>query len=330
MKTAVFSAKPFEVDAMEKANVKQTHQLVYLKEQLNENTVTLAEGCQAIAAFSNDNLSAPVLDKLSGIGIKHITLRSAGYDHVDLKHATKLGMLVANVPEYSPYSIGEHAVTMMMNLNRKIRLADRRLRAYNFELDPLVGFDMHGKTVGIIGTGKIGAVVVRILHGFGCKLLGYDVNKDEKLTEKYGLQYVSIEELLENSDIISLHCPLNESTKCMINADAISKMKKGVMLINTSRGAIVSTEDAIKGVESGHIGYLGLDVYENEKGLFFYDHSDQPGKDPLLNRLLEFDNVLVTGHQAFLTETALRNIAETSLYNLGCFEKGQSCPNLLS
>ena len=330
MQVTVYSTKPFEVSALKKANEQHHHELRFVKEQLNKNTVDLAKGCKAVSVFSNDDLSAPVLELLYQKGVRYITLRSVGYDHVDVKRVIELGMRVANVPEYSPYSIAEHTVMLMLAMNRRLLLADKRLRQYNFELDPLVGFDMNGKTVGIIGTGKIGGVVARILHGFGCKLLGYDIVQHKALIENFNLKYVSLEEVLSCSDIITIHCPLNEHTRYMIDATAISKMKQGVMLVNTSRGAVIKTLDVFPALESGHIGYLGLDVYEHEKGLFFYDHSHEELKDDSFNRLLEFNNVLITGHQAFLTQTALQNIADTSLFNLDCFENDTPAVNELS
>jgi len=239
-------------------------------------------------------------------------------------------LLVTYVPEYSPYSIAEHSVMMMLALNRKLLMADQRIRKQDFSLDPLVGFDMNGKSAGIIGTGKIGAVVAKILYGMGCQLLGYDVEENADLVDKFELKYVDLDRLVSEADIITLHCPLNDQTKYMIDEKRIDQMKKGVMLINTARGAVTSTKALIYGLESGQIGYLGLDVYEYEKGMFFYDHSNKPLMDPIFDRLLKFSNVLITGHQAFLTETALRNIAETTLYNVDCFERKIQCENLLS
>lgn len=329
MRTAVFSAKPFEVNALRKANASQSQELTYIEERLGSTTLKKAAGFEAVSVFSNDDLSAEVLDGLLAMGIRHVTLRSAGYDHVDLNHAQRIGMMVANVPEYSPYSIAEHSVMMMLALNRKVLMADRRLRTFDFTLDPLVGFDMNGKVAGIIGTGKIGAVVARILHGFGCRLLGYDIEPDPTLTERYGMEYLSLDEMYPQCDIITLHCPLVEATHYMIDAEVIARMKLGVMLINTARGGIIRTEDLFPALDSGHIGHLGLDVYEHEKGMFFFDHSQHPPEDEMLHRLLTYDNVLITGHQAFLTETALRNIAETTLENLGHFSRGEKGPNSL-
>lgn len=330
MRTAFFSAKPFETDALEKADAGGRHDLIFISEQLNCDTVQLAEGCDAVSVFSNDDLSAPVLDLLHRAGITNVTLRSAGYDHVDLAHAARIGIRVANVPEYSPYSIAEHSVMLMLALNRRLLLADRRLRTFDFTLDPLVGFDMNGKVAGIIGTGRIGGVVARILHGFGCRLLGHDVEQNPDLCSDYGLEYVPMDKLLKESDIITVHCPLNGATHHLLNADALAKTKRGVMLINTSRGAVMDTRDVLDALDSGHIGYLGLDVYEHEKGMFFFDRSDRPMEDAMFKRLLAHTNVLVTGHQAFLTETALRNIAETTLHNLDCFAAGDVCVNELS
>ncbi|MEX0813634.1 MAG: 2-hydroxyacid dehydrogenase [Chitinophagales bacterium] len=329
MKIAIYSAKPFEINALKKANATEAHELKFISEALRENTVELANDCTGLAAFSNDDLSAKVLNLLKKAGIKYLTLRSTGYDHIDLPHAKKLGMRVAYVPEYSPYSIAEHSVMLMLALNRKVLLANKRLRQFNFELDPLIGFDMNGKTAGIIGTGKIGGIVAKILHGFGCKLLAYDIEENPKLSEKYGVKYCKLDELLNSSDIVSLHCPLNDNTRNLIDAAAFAKMKKGSMLVNTSRGAVIDTEAAIGAIDNGTLAYLGLDVYEKEKGLFFYDHSNKKINDPLFEKLLSYDQVLITGHQAFLTQTALRNIAETTLHNLSCFEEGKDCENEL-
>jgi D-lactate dehydrogenase len=330
MRTAVFSAKPFEVNALRKANADGAHDLIYIEDRLNLSTLEKAEGFEAVSVFSNDDLSARVLDGLLAMGIRHVTLRSAGYDHVDLGHAQCIGITVANVPEYSPYSIAEHSVMMMLALNRRVLMADRRLRTFDFTLDPLVGFDMNGKTAGIIGTGKIGAVVARILHGLGCRLLGFDIEPDPALTEHFGMEYVPLGEMYPQCDIITIHCPLVEATHYMIDVEAIARMKQGVMLINTARGGIIRTADLFPALDSGQIGYLGLDVYEHEKGVFFFDHSQQPPEDEMLHRLLTYDNVLITGHQAFLTETALRNIAETTLENLRHFARGEAGPNALS
>jgi D-lactate dehydrogenase len=322
MKVAVYSTKKFERFYLEVAN-NNKHDLIFLEEALSMDTVSLAKGCHAVSIFTNDDASAEVLEQLKEINIQHIAIRAAGYDQTDLKKGAALNFHVANVPEYSPYSIAEHTVAMVQALNRKIVLADGQVKEYNFSLDNLIGYDLNGKTVGIIGLGKIGGIVAKILHAFGCKLFGYDIQPNKEYKEKYGVEYVTLEHLCKYADIISLHAPLNEHTKYMINSERIKLMKKGVMIINTGRGGLLNTADAIEGLKSGQIGYLGLDVYEKEKGLFFYDHSTDIPQDDVFARLLTFKNVLVTGHQAFLTENALKNIADTTIYNLDCWEKGE-------
>ena len=266
---------------------------------------------------------------LSAIGIKYLALRSAGFNHIDIKAAYELGMRVARVPEYSPYAVAEHTVALMLALNRKLVVAHNRIRDLNFSLNGLTGFDMHNKTVGIIGTGKIGRIVAEILHGFGCRIMAYDIMPDNDWANRYGVVYTGIDNLCSQSDIITLHAPFNEQTRYIINKVRIAKMKKGVMLINTSRGALVKTKDIIAALKSGQIGYLGLDVYEEERGLFFEDHSGDILQDDVIARLMTFSNVLITSHQAFLTDTALHNIAETTVDNLDCFEGGTENKNEL-
>jgi D-lactate dehydrogenase len=251
-----------------------------------------------------------------------LALRSAGFNHVDLPEAAALGMRVVRVPEYSPYAVAELAVALILSLNRKIHRAYQRVRDANFSLEGLVGFDLHGKTFGVIGTGKIGAVAARIMHGFGCRLLGYDVQRNEELARTTGLQYVEFDELYAASDIISLHVPLLPSTRHLINTHAIALMKPTVMLINTGRGALVDTRALIEALKHGRVGAAGLDVYEEEEGVYFQDLSDQVLRDDVLARLLTFPNVLVTAHQGFLTREALANIAETTLASLDAFERG--------
>ena len=294
---------------------------------LSMETVTMAKGCSAVSIFVNDDASAPVLQALSKLGIAFIVFRSAGYNNVDLEAAAKLGIKLARVPEYSPFAVAEHTVALMLTLNRKLIRAHNRIRELNFSLDGLTGFDMHGKTAGIVGMGKIGRRVAGILHGFGCTLLAYDPFPDQEWGAANGVEFVSLEELFSRSDIISLHAPLTKETRYMVNKASISKMKKGVMLINTGRGALIQTRDVIEALKSGQIGYLGLDVYEEEKGLFFEDHSEDILQDDVIARLMTFSNVLITSHQAFLTDTALHNIATTTAFNLDCFEKGETGPN---
>lgn len=323
MKIAIYSSKPFEQVYLEQSN-NSKHELYFITASLSIETASLAEGCESIAVFANDDVSSKVLDKLNHIGVRHIAIRAAGYDQVDLKKAAELKFNVANVPSYSPYAIAEYAITMMLTLNRKIVRADHQVKDFNFSLNELIGFDLHGKTVGIIGVGKIGAIVAKILHGFGCKILGVDIEPNHELTEQYGLRYTTLKELFSEADIISIHAPLTPETKYMINKSSLSLMKKGVMIINTSRGALLNTNDAIDALKEGQIGYLGLDVYEKEKGIFFYDHSHETMQDDVLAHLLTLKNVLITGHQAFLTENALKNIADTTIYNLDCWKKGEA------
>ena len=326
MKTAVFSLHKFEKPFLEEACADK-HELVFFDTRLTKDTVALAKGFEAISLFVSDDASAPVLEILSTLGIKYIVLRSAGFNNVDLVAANKLGIKVARVPAYSPYSVAEHAVALMLALNRKLIRAHNRVREMNFSLDGLTGFDMNGKTVGIVGTGKIGAIAAKILHGFGCRLLAFDVTENRDIKEKYKVEYTNFDRLCRQSDIISLHVPMNEKTKHLINKASLEMMKPGAMLINTSRGGLVNAKDAVQALKSGQLGYLGLDVYEEEEGLFFEDHSDNILQDDTIARLMTFQNVLITSHQAFLTDTALRNISETTIANLDCFGNNKACEN---
>jgi len=329
MKTAIYSAHKFEREYFKEAN-NDKHELVMIEEALSENTVQMAAGCQAICIFVGDKASAPVLNKLSAAGIFFIALRSAGYNHLDLPEAKKLNIKLARVPEYSPYSVAEHAIALMLALNRKLIHAHNRIQELNFSLDGLTGFDMHGKTAGIIGTGKIGIQVARILYGFGCKILAFDTVENEELKKDCQVEYVNLQTLCAQSDIISLHLPLIEKTKHIVKNESIAWMKKGVMLINTSRGGLVQTVDVVEGLKSGKIGYFGMDVYEEEEGLFFDDHSQDILQDDVIARLMTFRNVLITSHQAFLTDTALQNITSTTIHNLDCFEAGIPSGNELN
>ena len=320
MKTTIFSTHKFDKPSLVKANDGK-HELNFLEYRLTKETARLARGSKAVALFSNDNASAEVLDILYQQGIEYIVLRSAGFNHVDLKKADKLGLKVARVPAYSPYAIAEHTLALILTLNRKIVRAHNRVREQNFSLNGLTGFDLNGKTVGVIGTGKIGSVLIKILHGFGCNILVHDVVENKGLVNNYGVRYTDCETICKQSDIITLHVPLTTSTKHLIDAKHIELMKRDVMLINTSRGGLVDTKAVIEGLKSRKIGYFGMDVYEEEEGLFFEDHSDDILQDDVIARLMTFNNVLITSHQAFLTETALTNIADTTIYNLDCFEK---------
>ena len=320
MKTTVFSAHKFEEPHLVSAN-NGKHELNLLELRLTENTASLAEGSEAISLFTSDDASERVLEKLSALGVKYIALRTAGYNNVAIEKAKELGIKVSRVPAYSPYAIAEHTVALILALNRKLIRAHNRVRDMNFSLNGLTGFDLNGKTAGIIGTGKIGSILIKILHGFGCNILAHDTSEDVDLIENYGVRYTDCETICEQADIISLHVPLVPSTKHLINAKRISFMKPGVMLINTSRGGLVDTKAVIEGLKTRKIGYFGMDVYEEEEGLFFEDHSEDILQDDVIARLMTFNNVLITSHQAFLTETALTNIAETTIYNLDCFEK---------
>ncbi|SKB58786.1 2-hydroxyacid dehydrogenase [Maribacter arcticus] len=328
MRTLVYSIHGFDKPFLEMA-ANDKHELAFTKEPLNENTADLAKGYEAVVLFTSDRGTAQALEKQAAHGIKYLALRSAGFDHVDLAKAKELGMKVAYVPSYSPYAIAEHAVALMLALNRKLILGQELMNQNNFILDQLVGFDLHGKTVGIVGTGKIGGAYTRIMHGFGCKLLGYDIEQDQELIEDTNISYTSLERLCEQSDVISVNCPLNVCTKHMFNKEIFSKMKKGVMFINTARGGVVNTNDLIDALDNGIIAFAGLDVYEYEKPIFFYDHSGKALEDRLFEKLRSYPNVLITGHQAFLTNEALKGIASTTIANLDAWERNEISENEL-
>ncbi|MEO5599623.1 MAG: 2-hydroxyacid dehydrogenase [Cyclobacteriaceae bacterium] len=320
MKVAIYSSHKFEKEYLEKSMV--SHALCFFETRLTLESASLAQGSQVVSIFVSDDASAPVLQTLHGVGVKYLALRSAGFNHVDLNEARKLGIRVARVPEYSPAAIAEHTIALMMALNRKLIKAHSRVRDLNFSLDGLIGFDMAGKTVGIIGTGKIGCIVARILHGFGCHILAFDPHQNNELKIKYNVQYTDCMTLCRQSDIVTLHLPLTKESRYMINKDCIDSMKTGMMLINTSRGRLVNTKEVINALKTGKIGFFGMDVYEEEEGLFFEDHSDDILQDDVIARLMTFQNVIITSHQAFLTHEALVQIAETTRYNLDCWEKG--------
>lgn len=328
MKVAVYSTHQFEKQYLIGAN-QGAHEFVMLGESLNLKTSSLANGCQAVSLFVNDDASASVLDSLYKQGVRFIALRSAGFNHVDLKHAQILGIRVANVPGYSPYAVAEHTVAMMLALNRKLISAHNRIMELNFSLDGLVGFDMNGKTAGIIGTGKIGSVTAKILHGLGCRILAYDQQTNQEIVKAYQVAYVDLETLCRQSDIITLHVPLLTETKHLVNSKTIGLMRAGIMLINTSRGALVNTKDVIDALKTKHIGSFGMDVYEEEANLFFQDHSEEVLQDDVIARLLSFRNVLITGHQAFLTKEALENIMTTTMASLKAWERGYNSENEL-
>lgn len=326
MKVLVYSAHPYDTPVLQA--VAQGHELLFTPKNLKYNTAGLADGCQAVAIFTSDDASGSVLERLHSNGVRYVLLRSVGFDHIDIEKAALLGIRVANVPEYSPYSVAEHAIAMLMALNRKIVKGQQLMSLQDFRLDNLKGFDIHGKTVGVIGTGKIGMAFIRIMLGFGAKVIAFDPVTNQDALD-LGVNYVSLDELLFNSDVISLHCPLTNNTRHLISSAQFNKMKAGAILINTSRGSVVDTKELIKALDSGKLGGACLDVYEFEKGLFFEDHSGETLRDDVFARLRDFQNVLATGHQAFLTEDALRQIAETTIFNINCFQNGLPCKNEL-
>ena len=323
MTVAVFDTHRFDRQAFERANSRNDHDLTFFEPRLTRDTAALAGGFGAVCPFVNDLLDAETLTLLARQSIRLIALRSAGFNHVDLAAAARLDLPVVRVPAYSPHAVAEHAVALILTLNRKTHRAFNRVRENNFSLDGLVGFDLHEKAVGIVGTGRIGAVTLRIMRGFGCRLLAYDLMPDATLAAELGVQYMPLDQLLGEADIVSLHVPLTPETRHLIDAKALALMKPGVMLINTGRGALIDARALVASLKTGHIGAAGLDVYEEEEGVFFRDLSDQVLQDDVLARLLTFPNTLVTSHQAFLTHEALANIAETTLSNISAFERGE-------
>ena len=326
MKIAFFSTKIYDREFFDRYNT--SHEIIYFEAPLNEQTVNLANGCKAICAFVNDKLTAVVIAALKNIGVQLIALRSAGFNNADIAAAKANAITIVRVPAYSPHAVAEHAVALILTLNRKTHKAYNRVREGNFSLDRLTGFDLYGKTVGVIGTGKIGQVFCKIMQGFGCKVLAFDVIANKEL-EATGVEYLSLIDIFQQADIVSLHCPLNEQTKHIVNEHTIAMMKEGVMLINTSRGALVNTPAAIDGLKTGCIGYLGLDVYEQEEKLFFNDLSENIIQDDDIMRLLSFPNVLITSHQGFFTQEALAEIAKTTLGNIDEFEAGRIIKNIV-
>lgn len=327
MKIAFFNAHRYEREAFERTNRNRRHEIHYLEPRLTAQTASLAAGYDAVCSFVSDSLDEPALAELQNSGVKLIALRCAGYNHVDLTAAARLELPVVRVPEYSPYAVAEHGAGLILSLNRKIYRAHARVREGNFSLDGLVGFDLHGKTVGVIGTGKIGAVFAHIMRGFGCTVLAYDLHPNETLQHELGVQYVELDRLYRESDIISLNVPLTPRTHHLIDGASIERMKRGVMLINTGRGALIDTKALIQALKTGHVGAAGLDVYEEEEGIFFADLSNEVLQDDVLARLMTFPNVLITAHQGFLTREALDNIAETTLDNVESFERGEPLVN---
>ena len=328
MKIAFFDTKPYDKASFEKFSSEYNVEFKYFETKLNEDTVELAKGFDGVCVFVNDTVNAAVIDHLCDMGVKVVALRCAGFNNVDMKHA--FGKIhVLRVPAYSPYAVAEHTMAMLLTSIRRIHKAYIRTKDFNFSLSGMTGFDLYGKTVGVIGTGRIGRVFIDICRGFGMKVLAYDKFHTEGLDNGDTIRYVELDELLSSSDIISLHCPLSEETYHIIDEDSLKKCKYGVVILNTSRGALVDAEALLEGIKSKKIGAACLDVYEEEADFFFEDFSGHIVQDDILARLISMPNVLVTSHQAFLTEEALTNIAETTVKNIvDIFEKNQ-CPNEL-
>jgi D-lactate dehydrogenase len=321
VRIAVFSARSYDRRFLDEANAAWGHELTYFDARLEAVTAPLAEGFEAVCPFVNDRVDAATIAQLAAGGTRLLTLRSAGFNHVDLVAAEEHGVAVTRVPAYSPYAVAEHTVALMLGVERKIHRASNRVRDGNFSLEGLLGFDLRNKRIGIVGTGKIGQIVARIMRGFGCSIRAYDPVRNEDVRD-LGVRYVDLDTLLDECDVITLHCPLTPETHHLIDEDALRKVKPGVMLVNTSRGALIDTRAVIDALKDGRIGHLALDVYEEEEDLFFEDLSDRVIQDDVFSRLLTFPNVLITAHQAFFTEEALRNIAEATLGNATAFANG--------
>ena len=316
MKIAFYSSKPYDHLFFDSLN--SGHTLLYIQTALTADTAVLAEGCDAVCCFVNDTLNAEVLQRLYAHDIQLVVMRCAGFNNVDVEAATALDICIARVPEYSPYAVAEHTVGLIMTLNRHIHRAHNRIRENDYSLHGLMGFDLHGKTVGVIGAGKIGLAFIRIMQGFGCRVIIFDPAR----TVIDNVSHVTLDELWAQSDIVSLHCPLTPQTHHIVNAESLSKMPKGAMLVNTSRGGLIDTQAVIDSLKKGHLGYLGIDVYEEEADLFFEDLSDAIIQDDVFARLTTFPNVIITGHQAFFTREALQKIAAVTFENIAAFESG--------
>lgn len=325
VKIAFFDTKEYDVPAFDKYAKENGISIKYYDTKLSLDTVNLARGYAAVVVFVNDTVDSAVIEELRALGVKLVALRCAGFNNVDLEYA-KDKIKVARVPAYSPYAVAEHAMAMLLTSLRRIHKAYNRTREFNFSLSGFTGFDLHGKTVGIIGTGRIGKIFINICKGFGMNILAYDLYPDKTLE---GVKYVSLDELFENSDIISLHCPLTSDNEYLINKDTIAKMKKGVFIVNTSRGKLINAEDLLNGIKERKVGAACLDVYEDENDIFFKDFSGHIIEDDVLARLISMPNVLITSHQAFLTEEALDNIAKTTVENIVCAINGETNDNFL-
>ncbi len=326
MKTAVFSARRYDQSLLASANQTAGHELRFIQDRLTAETAALAAGCPAVCVFVNDSGDAQVLSILSSQGTRLVATRSTGYNHIDASAAARLGIEVVRVTDYSPYSVAEFAVGLLLAVNRKIARASVRTREGNFELEGLMGMDLHGKTVGVIGTGKIGLIFARIMAGFGCRLVGHDPYPSAEF-ESIGGRYLGVEDLMSQADVVSLHCPLTDATRYIVNAATLAVLKRGSILVNTSRGGLVDTEAAIQALKTGALGGLALDVYEQEASLFFQDLSSTVITDDVIQRLVSFPNVIVTGHQAFFTVEAIGQIMQTTIDSLTAFERGEVLVN---
>ncbi|WP_282111581.1 2-hydroxyacid dehydrogenase [Maribacter stanieri] len=326
MRIAVFSTKSYDQEYFEKYNKEYNYSFSYYETALNPDTAKLSADCDVVCVFVNDIVDKNTIKILSKNGIKLIALRCAGYNNVDLDAAAKENIKVVRVPAYSPEAVAEHALALILTLNRKTHKAYNRVREGNFSLKNLIGFNLSNKTIGVIGTGKIGETFCKILNGFGCKIIAYDIAENENVTT-LGVEYMSLEKVFEQADVLSLHCPLNKHTKHLVNKASIETMKDGVMIINTSRGALIKTEDAIEGLKNKKIGYLGIDVYEQEENLFFEDLSEIIIEDDMILRLLSFPNVLITSHQAYFTKEAMDQITITTLENITAFDQNKALKN---
>lgn len=326
MKTAVFSARRYDRTMLAQANAGAGHALRFLEDRLSAGTAILAEGCEAVCVFVNDTVDAEVLGILAKQGTRLVATRSTGYNHIDASAARRLGIAVVRVADYSPNSVAEFAVGLLLAVNRKIARASVRTREGNFDLDGLMGFDLHGKTVGVIGTGKIGTIFARIMAGFGCTVVGYD-RYPSAAFEALGGRYIGVDELLACSDVVSLHCPLLDETHHIVDAAALARVKRGCVLVNTSRGGLVDTEAAVQALKTGQLGGLAIDVYEQEASLFFQDLSSTIITDDVIQRLVSFPNVIVTGHQAFFTVEAIGQIMRTTIDSISAYEAGEELVN---
>ena len=328
IKIAFFDTKDYDREMFDKYNSEYNYEITYFKTKLNEETAVLATGFDVVCIFVNDSANKVVLEKLKSFGVKLIALRCAGYNNVEISHLPS-GLGVVRVPAYSPYAVAEHTAGLLLALDRKVYKSYQRTKKYNFSLDGLLGFDIHGKTVGVIGTGKIGKVFINIMNGFGANVIAYDVYQDKKAEEELNFKYTTLDEIYKNADIISLHCPLTEENHNMINKDSIAKMKKGVILLNTSRGKLINAKDLVDCLEKGMIGGVGLDVFEDEEEYFLNDMSNSYIRDAELSILLSMPNVVITSHQAFFTKEALEKIVSTTLSNIKEYIETGKCKNIV-